>query len=92
MVLRGAASRATRDEGMGGRRLSFVRVCLAPVLLLLDSAGTPARNRHGFMARPVRRTKQAILIPVAGTELRLYPRLALDNSGNFAPKMVTYRR
>jgi hypothetical protein len=28
------------------------------------------RKRHSYMARPTRRTKQAILIPVAGNELR----------------------
>jgi hypothetical protein len=34
------------------------------------SHSTTQRNRHSHMARPTRRTKQTILIPVAGNELR----------------------
>jgi hypothetical protein len=34
------------------------------------SHSTTRRNRHSYMARPTRRTKQPILIPVAGNELR----------------------
>ncbi len=34
------------------------------------SHSTTRRNRHSYMARPTRRTKQPILIPVAGNDLR----------------------
>jgi hypothetical protein len=34
------------------------------------SHSTTRRKRHSYMARPTRRTKQPILIPVAGNELR----------------------
>ncbi len=40
------------------------------------SHSTTRRNRHSYMARPTRRTKQPILIPVAGTSYDLCPRTA----------------
>jgi len=49
------------------------------------SHSTTRRNRHSYMARPTRRTKQPILIPVAGNERR--PRLeyhvAFSSGGSF---------